>query len=169
MTAVESAQPRTSKLSVEDRLDIQELFARYVWALNTGDVEGVLDCFTADGYLEHPPQGRFQGHDEIRKILADLWYSKPNWFIGRQHLANHFIITSDGDKARVKAFFSILQHNVDYKTNFVFGLGHWDNVCVKQDGVWRFEALTVHKWIGDGVPWTGERDGATPRGSNGIA
>jgi hypothetical protein len=26
-----------AKLSVEDRLDIQELFARYAWALNTGD------------------------------------------------------------------------------------------------------------------------------------
>lgn len=151
------AVEQRAKLSVEDRLDIQELFARYAWALNTGDVDGVLACFTEDGYLDHQPQGRFVGHDQIRLLLDDLWYGRAGWFIGRQHLANHFIITPEGENtARVRAFFSILQHNLDYRTNFVFGLGNWDNLCVKQDGTWRFKSLTVVKWMGNDVPWVGE-------------
>jgi hypothetical protein len=158
------------KLPVEDRLDIQELFARYCWALNTGDVDGVLACFTEDGCLDHQPQGRFVGQDAIREILADLWYGRPGWFIGRQHLANHFLIRPEGaDRARVKAFFSILQHNVDYRTNFVFGLGNWKNVCVKRDGVWLFESLVVEKWIGDGVPWAGEARARAGRSETPVA
>ncbi|MBO0682158.1 MAG: nuclear transport factor 2 family protein [Candidatus Dormibacteraeota bacterium] len=148
---------QSSKLSVEDRLDIQELLARYAWALNSGDADGVVACFTEDGYLEHQPEGRFVGHDRIREILDILWYSKPGWFIGRQHLANHVLITKEGEnRARLKAYFSILQHNLDYRTNFVFGLGNWNNVCVKQDGAWLFESLTVEKWLGDDVPWSPE-------------
>jgi hypothetical protein len=73
---------------------------------------------------------------------------------------------SDGSDVRVKAFFSILQHNLDYQTNFVFGLGNWDNVCTKQDGEWLFRSVTVCKWMGDDIPWVGEkraRNGAAAR------
>lgn len=140
--------------SVEDRLDIQELLARYVWALDTGDADGVVACFTEDGYLDHQPEGRFQGPERIRELLDHLWYGRPGWFIGRQHLASHLLITREGaDTARLRAYFSILQHDMDYRRSFVFGLGSWNNVCVRRDGAWRFRSLTVEKWLGDGVPW----------------
>ncbi|HET6501721.1 MAG TPA: nuclear transport factor 2 family protein [Amycolatopsis sp.] len=143
------------RIPVEDRLDIMELFARYAWGLNTGDADAVVACFAEDGYLEHQPQGRFSG-ERIRDLLAQLWYDKAGWFIGRQHLANHFLMTPEGPDVRVKAFFSILQHNLDYRTNFVFGLGNWDNLCTKVDGGWLFKSLTVVKWMGEEIPWVGE-------------
>lgn len=40
-------------VSVEDRLAIGDLFARYMWAIDTGDVEGLVACFTEDGALEN--------------------------------------------------------------------------------------------------------------------
>ena len=33
------------KIAVEDRLEIQELFAYYAWGLNTGDIDQVLSTF----------------------------------------------------------------------------------------------------------------------------
>ena len=51
------------KLSVEDRLDIQELFAKYCWGLNTGDHQAVVNCFASDGCLVHFPQGKFSSED----------------------------------------------------------------------------------------------------------
>jgi ketosteroid isomerase-like protein len=86
------------KIPVEDRLEIQELFAYYAWGLNTGDAEEVLACFTEDCSFEHLPQGIFRGHDQLRVLLNHLWYDKPGWFIGRQHLASHFIMTPRGEK-----------------------------------------------------------------------
>ncbi len=44
--------------SVEDRIAIQDLIARYAWALDTGDVEGVVGCFTPNGEV----LARFPGH-----------------------------------------------------------------------------------------------------------
>jgi hypothetical protein len=56
----------------------------------------------------------------------------------------------------VKAYAPIVQHNLDYRSNFVFGLASWDNVCTKASGEWLFKSLRVVKWMGDGVPWVGE-------------
>ncbi len=42
-----------TKLSAEDRLDIMELFAKYAWAIDSGDAKGVLLCFAEDALLDH--------------------------------------------------------------------------------------------------------------------
>jgi hypothetical protein len=147
-----------TKLSVEDRLDIMELFAKYAWGIDTGNIEAVISCFAEDGYLDHLWQGKLQGREALRRAFEELWYDRPSWWVGRQHLANHFLIEREGEGARVKAFFSILQYNVDYRTNFVFGIGTWDNFCVKRDGKWMFKSVYINAWTGpDKVPWFGEK------------
>lgn len=35
-------------LSIEDRLALQDLIAAYSWALDTGDADGLVACFTPD-------------------------------------------------------------------------------------------------------------------------
>ena len=147
-----------SKLSVEDRLDIQELFAKYAWAIDLADAEAAVACFTADGYFDHLWQGRVQGHAAILKNLKELWYDRQHWWYGRQHLFNHFLMTPEGDNgARVQSFYQIMQFNVDYGTNFLFGIGTRNDLCVKQNGVWLFQHLQVNAWTNrDSVPWKGE-------------
>jgi hypothetical protein len=145
------------KIPVEDRLEIQELFAYYAWGLNTGDMDQVLSTFAEDATMEHQPQGIFTGHEQLKIIFSHLWYDKPGWFIARQHVASHFIMTPRNEnEMRVKAYSSILQHNLDYRSNFVFGLASWDNVCTKASGEWLFKSMRIVKWMGDGVPWVGE-------------
>ena len=43
--------------SIEDRLAINDLFVRYTTALDAGDVETIVGCFTEDGLLEARPSG----------------------------------------------------------------------------------------------------------------
>jgi len=145
------------ELSVQDRLDIQDLFARYCWGLDTGDIEAVLACFTPDGYLQHPPQGKCVGPDGIRRLLEELWHGRgKNWFRGRQHTGCHFVMEPEDGGVRVKGFWQILQYSLDYKSTFVFAIGNWDNSCVKQDGKWLFRALRVTAWVSeDTIPWDG--------------
>jgi len=57
-----------SQLSVEDRLDIQELFAKYCWALDLGDADAFVQCFTEDGEFDHLWQGKMHGREAIRRI-----------------------------------------------------------------------------------------------------
>jgi hypothetical protein len=73
-----------------------------------------------------------------------------------------FVMEPEGEGARVKAFFSILQYNVEYRTNFVFGIGTWDNVCTKRNGKWVFQSLKVNAWMDrNTVLWVGDSRAAT--------
>ncbi|MGH6989848.1 MAG: nuclear transport factor 2 family protein [Stellaceae bacterium] len=167
-----SAAPR--KLSAEDRLDIQDCFARYAWGIDLADKDLALSAFAEDAWFDHLWQGKVQGHAAILKNLEELWYNRQHWWYGRQHLFNHFLmtpITTDTaeEGARVRSFFQIMQFNVEYRTNFLFGIGTRDDVCVTRDGVWLFLQLRVNAWVSrETVPWQGElklvpAPGAPPR------
>lgn len=146
-----------TKLSADDRLEIMELYARYAWGIDLADEEMALSAFADDAWFDHLWQGRVQGHEAILKNLKELWYDRQHWWLGRQHLFNHFIMEAAADGARVRCFFQIVQFNVDYGTNFVFGIGARDDVCVKRGGRWVFQSLKVNAWTSrDSVPWKGE-------------
>jgi hypothetical protein len=150
------------KLTAEDRLEIQELYARYSWGIDLADEKLALSVFADDAWFDHLWQGRVQGHAAIRENLHELWYQRQHWWYGRQHLFNHFIMDAASNErgeetARVRCFFQILQFNVEYRTNFVFGIGTRDDVCVKRGGLWLFQQLKVNAWsTREAVPWQGE-------------
>ena len=150
------------KLPAEDRQDLQDLFARYSWGIDLADKDLVLTCFHEDAWFDHLWQGRVQGHAAILRNLEELWYDRQHWWYGRQHLFNHFlwepVTTPEGEEGcRVRSFFQILQFNVEYRTNFVFGIGTRDDLCLKRQGEWKFKTLYVNAWTAvEQVPWKGE-------------
>lgn len=149
---------QAAKLSVEDRLDIMDLFARYYWALDLGDAEGAAACYAEDASFDHLWQGERQGRDGIVDAFEELYYDRPSWWYGRQHNLSNMLVEADGDGARVRAFFNILQHNVYYRMNFVFRVGTVEVRLVKRDGEWRFAEFRVNAWREpEDVPWRGER------------
>jgi hypothetical protein len=148
--------PPRDRLSLEDRLDIQELFARYCWGLNTGNLEQVQSCFAPDGYLHHPPQGRCQGPDGIKRLLDELWYDRPEPYVARQHLANHLMLTPEGDGVRARGYWTVVRRDIRTDQCLVHSLGDWNNRCVSREAVWLFESVVVTPWKRDTTPWIGE-------------
>ncbi len=154
------------KVALEDRVEIEELMARYAWTLDTGDFEGYAACFTEDGFwLEHWPQGRCHGREEpeARHGLALVRQARS---LSRPP-ASHVASPDDagerrggqGDRpgVRIRCFWSILQHDVVTFENRVFGMGTWDTLAVKEaDGEWRLKSVYVDLWINGQVPWVGE-------------
>jgi hypothetical protein len=58
-----SAQKSAGKLTSDDLVEIQQLYARYNWALDAGDAEGYASTFTPDGVFNNNV-----GHDAIAKF-----------------------------------------------------------------------------------------------------
>lgn len=146
-----------ARLSAEDRAEIEELFARYAWGLDLADEDQVLETFADDAIFDHLWQGQADGHEAIKKSLHSLWYDRPSWWYGRQHLFNHFIMDPRPEGVRVRCFFQIVQFNVDYGTNFVFGIGTRDDRVVRRNGRWKFYKIHVNAWTkAEQVPWKGE-------------
>jgi hypothetical protein len=43
--------PSAGPLTTEDRIAINDLLAAYAWALDTGDVDALVACFTLDAVV----------------------------------------------------------------------------------------------------------------------
>ena len=147
----------TPKVSLHDRADLEDLIARYAWALDTGDVQGYVDCFFEDGWIHHDPPGLCKGRDAIRKLTEFLWYEHSSNYLGRQHRMSQVLMAPEDPGVRIRAFWSILQHNVFTDQNLVYGLGLWNALAAKDaEGEWRLKSLSVDIWRGRNVPWVGD-------------
>ena len=57
--------------SYEDRIAVEDVMARYVWAVDSLDPEGYVAVFTEDAIIDS--NGTIsKGHEEIRKIVTNL-------------------------------------------------------------------------------------------------
>ena len=79
--------------STHDRTEIYELYARYSWALDTGDTDGYVAMFTDDAETtEETASGRIEirkGHEAIRTLVLKF-HDRPD-FPGHQHQMGQFV------------------------------------------------------------------------------
>jgi hypothetical protein len=145
-------------VSADERAAIIETYARYAWGLDLADADMLLSAFAEDAEFDHLWQGKVQGHAAILANMRELWNDRQHWWFGRQHLFNHYIMERQPDQSvKVRCFFQIMQFNVDYGTNFVFGIGTREDLCVQRGDRWVFKTLFINAWRSQAdVPWQGE-------------
>jgi hypothetical protein len=136
--------------SVEDRLAIAELYARYSWALDTGDTDAYVALFTRDAEAEETQTGHVeQGPEGIRRIV-EHYHADPA-FPGHQHRFDTFILDPDPEgrpdhfRARSYAVATIMPEEGEAR---VYWAGWNDDVVAKEDGEWRIRYRGIHPWKG---------------------
>lgn len=141
----------TATLPIEDRLAIQDLFAGYAWALDTGDVEALVANFTEDAVMieevfEDPDV--WEGHDGIR-ALAKHYFTSPG-FPGRQHHVTQqlFSMRDGGGIVDVKSFAFVTECHGEPPYTLRFAGWYEDEVARDADGAWRFRRRAVRLWDG---------------------
>lgn len=89
--------------SIEDHFAIQDLFTRYATALDSGDVEGIVSCFTEDAALESPVVGVKAGMAEIRDFAERFsrFQARGNQL---RHVLSNLAVAVDGDSARATCY-----------------------------------------------------------------
>jgi hypothetical protein len=132
-------------LTLEDRVAIDELFAIYAWALDTGNVEIWESLFTEDALIEDP-RGEFQGTANVREFLEDL--RRNPTFPGRQHWIGQTVLEGDAQTCRAKSFAVVTALHRTGATN-VHLVAWYDDVMVKAERGWIFQQRIVRPWDGD--------------------
>ncbi len=137
-----------STLSIEDRLEIHDLLARYAWALDTGDVDGLVACFAADcevieEVFEEPDL--WQGKDGVRR-LGEHYRNAPG-FPGRQHHVSQVLIQGDGAACAVKSFAFVTECHGEPPYTLRFA-GYYDDRVIKEGGAWLFVHRAIRLWDG---------------------
>ena len=138
----------TMPLTTDDRWSIHELLARYAWALDTGDIEALIACFTPDAVVieevfEDPD--RWEGHAGIRALARH--YSSSPGFPGRQHHVSQVLIHGDAERANVKAFTFVTECRGEPPFLLRFA-GYYEDQVVKNGGRWLFAERIIRLWDG---------------------
>jgi hypothetical protein len=135
-------------LSTQDRLDIQQLIARYAWALDTGDVDAFVRCFTGDGELRWDAFDtplRWSGAGELRYFIEGL-RSLPD-SAGRQHHVSNLLVEPVGDGARARAFVMVTLRRADGSLA-AHVAGYYEDELAVEAGEWRIRRRTIRDWAG---------------------
>ena len=85
-------------IALEDRLALQDLIAAYSWALDTGNADKLVRCFTEDCEMREEvfeDPDIWLGHDGIRALMAH--YANAPGFPGRQHHVTQTQYRADAD------------------------------------------------------------------------
>ena len=124
-----SAQKSASKLTSDDLIEIQQLYARYNWALDSGDSEGYASTFTPDGVFNNNA-----GHDAIVKF-ADGFHSGVGAHL--RHWNTNLMILPSAEGATGQVYLVL----VDFATKpaSIFTSASYSDQLVKTPQGWRFK------------------------------
>jgi SnoaL-like domain len=144
--------PFTKPLSAEDRLDIQDLFARHAWCYDCSDEEAYLANFLPDAVVvayDRSHQGKEAIREWYRFLVAIRTTEGDDW----QHDAYHHRFDCDRYSCIVYSYATHFSSNSAAKKLSVRSAGYYVSECVKQNGIWLFRRHSVNRWDRQQLPW----------------
>ena len=133
-----------SRIPVEDRLDTQELVARYAFLCDSGQHSNIHDLFTDDGLFAESIIGMPIAHGaaELKHVFVTEG-AKASHLI---HInCNHLINTFDGSNASGTTHLHV---EAPLATGTMLRIsGYYDDVYAKVDGRWRIRRRQLKSFL----------------------
>src|SRR5262245_37625376 len=134
----------------EDRTAVEDVMARYVWAVDSFDADGYVAVFTDDATIDS--NGSIsKGHDEIRKIVTNLIRRRDDNKAKGLPAANLYHMVSNvritfpkPGEALHQSYWQTVRRDKD-GTMIAAAMGRSEDHLVKRNGKWliQFRKLTV--------------------------
>jgi hypothetical protein len=136
----------------EDRAKIEDLQARYLFALDFRDPEAYANTFTEDGVLDYGA-GKIQGRQAIRDMVANMRAAAERQqaqdssglrpAAGRHNIAN-IVLEIDGERARGTAYWFHMGNANPERRAQLNSFGHYEDELVKVNGEWLFSLRKIY-------------------------
>lgn len=134
-----------------DRAEIEDLQARYMFALDWFDAEAYAATFTEDGTLNWA-RGTVTGRDAIREEVRGMRAQLAPYYgddgSGKPVTLRHFItnisITVNGDAATGRSYWYEVANNGPGHTPKIGGFGHYEDELRRVDGRWLFASRKIY-------------------------
>ena len=133
-------------LTVEDRVAIQELLARYCRFFDAGFVDAFVACFASDCTIVEErmeDEVYWHGHDGVRRLLAH-YHGTPS-LAGRRHHVGRVVMEREGQSVAVKSFSLVTECHGEPPNQLQFAGFYLDDV-VKRETRWVFKTRVIRRW-----------------------
>src|SRR5262245_63241431 len=141
------AQTRAAGSYGEDRAAIEDLQARYLFALDFHDPDLYVSTFTEDGVLDYG-SGEVKGRQAIKDVIAKMPNPAPvagKRAAAARHNISNIVIKVESDRAVGRSYwFHYSNDNPDRRSVFD-GFGHYEDELVKVNGKWLFTKRKIYK------------------------
>jgi hypothetical protein len=157
-SAIAATELELERLQAFDELEnLAGVYGHYVDKSRQDDI---ADLFTEDGVVEILGRGVFIGQDRVRQYMHNLGPVGPRQgsLFNHMHLQPVIHVSPDGRSANVRSRLFVMFGI--YESNAQWGAGVYENVLVKQDGVWKFKYLHAYQTF-----YTNYEDGWAKRSS----
>jgi hypothetical protein len=124
-----AAQKSTGKLTADDLVEIQQLYARYNWTLDAGDAEGYASTFIPDGVFNNNV-----GHDAIVKF-ANTFHAGLGAHVHHWNTNLMILPTPDGASGQV---YLVLVDFANKPATIATSASYTDELVKTPQG-WRFK------------------------------
>jgi len=116
---------------------VRAAMAAYAQALDDGRTEDVVATFCADGIVEIPGSGTFEGHDAIRNAYAGLTPRLP-----QRHVVVNTLVT-EWDDHHANAVSDLLFLQKGESGWAVQLVGRYRDTLRHDEGAWHFQRRTM--------------------------
>lgn len=129
----------------EDRAQIEDLMARYLFAMDWRDADAYASTFAENGVLDWA-RGVEKGRTAIRAAVvkmregdaAEAAKSPGKRPARRRHNITNTVIKIEGNKASSRSYWTAYYNNNDKRVAELDSYGHYEDELVKLDGKWYF-------------------------------
>jgi salicylate 5-hydroxylase small subunit len=140
-------------VSLEERLRVDELYARYAAALDDGDYDAWPDFFTEDAVYKVIPRENYDRGlplatlaFESRGMLRDRVYGITQTLFHepyyQRHLVSGILVRRDGDALAARANYCVVRTKAGALSE-VYSAGRYDDRIVEEAGTLRFARKLV--------------------------
>ena len=136
----------------DDRAKIEDLQARYMFALDFGDVEAYAATFAEDGVLDFG-MGETVGRRAIRDLMAGMPRtdevtetgdgSSLRPAAGRHNISN-IVLEIEGNRAVGRAYWFHMGNDNAERRATLNSFGHYEDELVKVNGEWLFSRRKIY-------------------------
>jgi hypothetical protein len=155
-TAVALATLSTAALGegsyAEDRALIEDLQARYLFALDFRDAQAYAATFAEDGVLDYGA-GKLVGRKAIADMVANMRAAVERQraedksglrpAAGRHNISN-IVVEVDGDRARATAYWFQMGNANPERAAQLNSFGHYEDELVRVNGQWLFSLRKIY-------------------------
>ena len=129
LSVAASGAAQSAKLTADDYIEIQQLYAKYAHTLDLGDADGWANTFTADGVF-----GESKGHDQLKAFAEGFMGSFEG---AARHWNTQLVITPTAEGAHGSCYLLLVDPRTQPYTIMAAGL--YQDTVVKTSAGWRFK------------------------------
>ncbi len=134
----------------DDRAEIENLMARYLFAMDWGDFDAYAATFTEDGVLEYA-SGEAQGRDAIvetvrgfKERIGKVYVDKDGNPAKLRHVVAQTVIRVEGDSAFSTAFWYEMANDGPEGAPRIGTFGTYEDQLRRVDGQWLFSRRQIN-------------------------